>query len=287
MPNSVLYIELFQPFAQYRNPFTFYYAQTYPLPPRSTVIGMLQNALDDWYGNEYGDSWDELKVSIHGEFESFFFNYQNMIKGYPFVKNGILMVEDKGEGEDIDSERKNKSKKDKRLYGEGKRAQRSPVPQGELFNGRLFLFLECREELIDALYNVLSQPKKVLSLGRSEDVIFIRQVSKVDKLKRVPIRGDIKIPYSTYIIEEGFPIENKKYPVFYIPLSVKFQNNGERIKYKYEIKKDLTERDVRFKPVIYTARDYSILLKEGNAIDVDYYKIGDKEYPIVDKWGWL
>ncbi|MEM5832075.1 MAG: CRISPR-associated protein Cas5, partial [Candidatus Aenigmatarchaeota archaeon] len=66
MSNRVLYIEIFQPFAQYRNPFTFYYAQTYPLPPKSTIIGMLQNAVGDWYGNKYRDSWWKLKVSVHG-----------------------------------------------------------------------------------------------------------------------------------------------------------------------------------------------------------------------------
>ncbi|MGB9831021.1 MAG: CRISPR-associated protein Cas5, partial [Fervidicoccus fontis] len=47
---NTLFVEIFQPFAQYRNPFTFYYAQTYPLPPKSTILGMLQNAVEDWYG---------------------------------------------------------------------------------------------------------------------------------------------------------------------------------------------------------------------------------------------
>lgn len=281
MSSTVLFLELFQPFAQYRNPFTFYYAQTYPLPPRSTVIGMLQNALDDWYGNS--NSWDELKISIHGEFENSFWNYQNMIKGYPFIKNGKLIIEDE------DGQRS--------LYGEGKKAQRSPVYQQELFNGRLFIFLKGREELLNDLYNVLKQPKKVLTLGRSEDIIFIRRIARVDNVdnvKRISIKGDIKIPHSTYIIEKGFPIENKKYPVFYIPLSSKFKNNGRMIKYKYELKVNSTKRDVIFESVIYIARDYSIVLKEGCRIEVDYYRIGEVDhnhtnniYPIIDKWGWL
>lgn len=276
MSNTVLFIELFQPFAQYRNPFTFYYAQTYPLPPRSTVIGMLQNALDDWYGNRYSDMWNELKISIHGEFENSFWNYQSMIKGYPFVKDGILMSEDG------------------RLYGEGKKAQRSPVYQEELFNGRLFLFLQGREELINEIHQALEQPKKVLMLGRSEDVIFIRRVIKPDKVERISVKGDIKIPYSTYIIEKDFPIENRKYPVFYIPVSSIFKSNGRQIRYKYDIKKDSTKREVNFESVIYTGRDYSIVLKEGTEIEVDYYRIEEVDhnhtnniYPIIDKWGWL
>lgn len=269
MSNAVLFIELFQPFAQYRNPFTFYYAQTYPLPSRSTVIGMLQNALDDWYGNRYGCLWDELKISIHGEFENSFWNYQSMIKGYPFVKDGILMMEDK------------------RLYGEGKKAQRSPVYQEELFNGRLFLFLQGNEELVNELHKALEHPRKILMLGRSEDVIFIRRVGLADKVNKISIKGDIKITYPTYIIEKEFPIENKKYPVFYIPVSSKFQNNRQEIRYKSDIKQYSTKRDVIFESVIYTGRDYSIVLKEGSSIDVDFYKINDNVYPIIDKWGWL
>jgi CRISPR-associated protein Cas5t len=49
MSEKTLFVEIFQPFAQYRNPFTFYYAQSYPLPPKSTIIGMLQNATDRYY----------------------------------------------------------------------------------------------------------------------------------------------------------------------------------------------------------------------------------------------
>jgi len=70
MEETILFVEIFQPFAQYRNPFTFYYAQTYPLPPKSTIIGMLQNACNDWYGNNQEKDWEGLKVSIHGGFES-------------------------------------------------------------------------------------------------------------------------------------------------------------------------------------------------------------------------
>ncbi|MEM4284285.1 MAG: type I-B CRISPR-associated protein Cas5b [Candidatus Caldarchaeum sp.] len=278
MPNTTLFIELFQPFAQYRNPFTFYYAQTYPLPPKSTVIGMLQNALGDWYGNRYGNIWDELKISIHGEFESSFWNYQNMIKCFPLFRKGRLMLNDS------------------LLYGEGRKAQRSPVYQEELFNGRLFIFLKGNEELINDINSALENPKKVLSLGRSEDVIFIRRTAILDKAERITIKRDIKIPYSTYIIEKGFPINNKKYPIFYIPLSSQFINNGKRIAYKSDIRKDSTRREVKFESVIYTGRDYSIVLKDGTSINIDYYKIDmdgsdstNSEYPIpiIERWGWL
>ena len=73
MVERTLFLEIFQPFTQYRNPFTFYYAQTPPLSPKSTIIGMLQNAVEGWYGSRfYIEKWWELKISIHGRFESVF-----------------------------------------------------------------------------------------------------------------------------------------------------------------------------------------------------------------------
>ncbi|MEM3374260.1 MAG: CRISPR-associated protein Cas5, partial [Candidatus Woesearchaeota archaeon] len=88
MSEQTIYLEIFQPFAQYRNPFTFYYAQSFPLPPKSTVIGMLQNACDDWYGHKNLEEWKNLKVSIHGGCESIFWNYQQLIKGNIEIENG-------------------------------------------------------------------------------------------------------------------------------------------------------------------------------------------------------
>lgn len=280
MSRKILFIELFQPFAQYRNPFTFYYAQTFPLPPKSTIIGMLQNALDDWYGNKYNDSWDDLRISIHGEFESIFWNYQNLIKGYPLFSAGRLIDECS-----------------RQIYNEGLRSQRSPVYQEELFNGRLFIFLDGKEKLVSELHKALEQPKKVLMLGRSEDIVFIRRVMLIDdrSIEKKTIEGDIKIPYSTYIIEEKFPIKNKRYPIFYIPTSVKFLNNGQPIKYKSEIKKSdkcSTKRTVDFKSVIYTAREYSLLLDDNSKIEVELYKIDgldniNGELLIICEWGWI
>ena len=91
---KTLYIEIFQPYAQYRNPFTFYYAQSYPLPPKATIVGMLQNAVGDWYGfNEwYGEGdksdnglkknkwWDNLRISVHSLFARSVWNYHQLIK---------------------------------------------------------------------------------------------------------------------------------------------------------------------------------------------------------------
>ena len=278
---EMLYMEIFQPYAQYRNPFTFYYAQSYPLPPKSTIVGMLQNAVDDWYGkNEWDENedkntwWDDLKISVHGGFESFFWNYQQLIKGYPEIakiNNNIVLW---------DFEKKAP------LYGDGKKAQRTPVHQQELFNGHLFIFLRGDDELLDKIKKSLEKPKKVLSLGRSEDIVYIRRVEYVDRKLIKDIEGDIRLTYPTYIKRENFPIKNQKYPVYSIPVKVVFKNEGKPVKHKAEITKS-TGRDVKFDTVIYTGTDYSIILKDREKIDVEIYKIDGKKFLIIDKFGWL
>ena len=272
MSEKILFLEIFQSFAQYRNPFTFYYAQTYPLPPKSTIIGMLQNAVEDWYGNKYGvEKWWDLKVSIHGGFESVFWNYQNLVKGYVEFDKNMRLINQKLP-----------------LYGEGLTSKREPVYQQELFNGHLYIFISGEDaEIINKIKEALEKPKKVLSLGRSEDIIFIRDIKLLEKGRNSePAEGDIKLTFPTYIMEKNFPINMKKYPVYSIPVKIIFKNGNFSVKNKSEITKS-TKREVEFERVIYTGYEYSILLKEGETVNVEVYKVREKEIRIIENYGWL
>jgi len=284
MTEKTLFIEIFQPFAQYRNPFTFYYAQTYPLPPKSTIIGMLQNATDRFYDPEF---WN-LKVSVHGGFESTFWNYQQLIKG---GKEGIILAK-----------YRNKVtlwNQGLPLYSEGIKSQRTPVHQQELFNGHLFMFVRGDADLIEPIKSSLENPKKVLYLGRSEDVIFLK--TKPIILENEGIESELKfvkksiwLMYPTYIrqnrkgkdcnCENKFPIKKDKFPVYSIPVKVEFKNNGKTIRNKAELNKN-TKRVVDFETVIYTGSDYVVYLKRG--IDVEKYVINDKVFKIPVDYGWL
>jgi len=277
---KTLFIELFQPFAQYRNPFTFYYAQTYPLPPKSTIIGMLQNATGKYYDEDF---WN-LKVSVHGGFESLFWNYQNLIKGDISLAKyrGKIVLWNQGLP----------------LYSGGLKSQRTPIYQQELFNGHLYIFIRGDAELIELIKSSLENPKKVLYLGRSEDVVFTKNVIDInayDAEKSVKtVRKNIWLSYPTYIklrnkdSGKQFPIKNEKFPVYSIPVRVEFWNDGNRIKNKAELSKE-TERSVDFETVIHTGLDYVIYLSKDVEIEIFKLNLNGKNliFKIPIDFGWL
>jgi len=305
MWGKTLFLELFQPFAQYRNPFTFYYGQTFPLPPKSTIIGMLQNTVEDWYGKkeeyeengEIKNSWWKLKISIHGGFESVFWNYQQLIKGkLAFTKEGIwINKHDKNPGGNIWLP----------LYSVGLTAQRSPVYQQELFNGHLYIFIRSdNEELLEKIKQSLENPKKILYLGRSEDVVFIREVDYIrpkDEVSWEEISEDLVLTLPTFIkrkikenkdVKKELPITNQKYPVYSIPVSVKFKNRKNFVKHKSEITKQI-EREVEFEDVIYTGTNFGMELEstsDKHIGGIEVFEVPNKdieEVRIIKEFGWL
>ena len=62
---KILKLKLYQENVCYRKPFSFKVAETYPLPPYSTVIGMLHNILDAKNGETY-----KFDISIQGTYAS-------------------------------------------------------------------------------------------------------------------------------------------------------------------------------------------------------------------------
>ncbi len=275
MAEKTLLIELFQPFAQYRNSFTFYYAQTYPLPPKSTIIGMFQNALNDWYGNGKGiDEWWNLQVSIHGGFESVFWNYQQLIKA---TKTEIALVRFRG--------RPALWNQNLPLYGFPVTSQRSPVLQQELFNGWLYILLRGKEKFLSEIKEALEKPRKVISLGRSEDVVFLRRVEFIEGEEKKA--REIAIKYPTYVSVPIEMLRKKEYPTYSIPIRVVFKNNGKPVKHKAEIGTE-TFRDVDFRSVIYVGA--WTFLKFSNKVRFEEYSFDGVQLKVVadeKASGWL
>ena len=286
MAEKTLLIEFFQPFAQYRNPFTFYYSQTYPLPPKSTIVGMLQNALGDWYGNERGiNKWWSLKVSVHGGFESVFWNYQQLIKGE------VSLVRFRGKPTLWNqwSTKKERGKLNQGpIHSTSWTLRRVPAPvfQQELFNGWLYIFLRHEDEgFLEEIKSALENPKKVLSLGRSEDVVFVKHIGFIEGTNKKA--KEIAIRYPTYVATSVEMLKKKEYPTYSIPTKVVFRNDGKPVRHKAEISRD-TLRDVEFKSVIYVGA--WTFLKFNKEVDLEEYILRGKKFKVVsDKnaSGWL
>lgn len=68
---KVLRLDLYQESACYKKPFANKITETYPLPPYSTVIGMIHNILK---ATEYVP----MKVSVQGNYENLFNSYNTM-----------------------------------------------------------------------------------------------------------------------------------------------------------------------------------------------------------------
>ncbi|WP_069650797.1 type I-B CRISPR-associated protein Cas5b [Caloranaerobacter ferrireducens] len=67
----VLKLKLFQETACYKKPFAFKTWETHPLPPYSTVIGMLHSILN-------AEEYISMSISVQGNYESKFTNFQSI-----------------------------------------------------------------------------------------------------------------------------------------------------------------------------------------------------------------
>lgn len=83
---EVLKLDLFQESACYKKPFAFKVGETYPLPPYSTVKGMLHKILG-------AKEFIPMSISVQGDYESKFVDYQSMYfyKGKEITKMPLDM----------------------------------------------------------------------------------------------------------------------------------------------------------------------------------------------------
>ena len=127
---KVLKLKLFQETACYKKPFAMKITETYPLPPYSTVSGLIHKVLG---ATEY----IPLKISIQGNYESIFNNYQTT---YFYKKDTITSM---------------------------------PMNSHMLLNVNLIIHIGAEEEILQQIYECLLNSNEYLSLGRKEDLLRI------------------------------------------------------------------------------------------------------------------
>ncbi|MFJ8526820.1 type I-B CRISPR-associated protein Cas5b [Bacillus sp. NPDC094106] len=152
---NVIRLKLFQETACYTKPFANKVAETYPLPPYSTVKGMIHQLLQ---ANELLP----LRFSIQGNYETKLIDYR---KSYMVKKKSVSMpIIFDGLAIDVPKQKNMTS---------------MPLYNHMLFNVELVIHIAGEEALLQRIYHHFTQLDKHLSLGRHEDLVRVDEVAFV------------------------------------------------------------------------------------------------------------
>lgn len=154
--------------------------ETYPLPPYSTVIGMVHAACGL-------QEYMEMKVSIQGTYHS---KVNDLYTRYEF-KQGFY---------DKDRHPYKVTSKDGEITG----ITAGPSNTELLTNINLVIHIKPKEEQnLEIIYKGLTHPKEYLALGRWEDLLMIEKVEVVD-INSIGLEQDYALPYDAYIPVDMF-----------------------------------------------------------------------------------
>lgn len=199
-------LKIYQNLVNYKLPTSFQLKETYPLPPHSTVIGMIHNACEF---TEYVP----MKISIQGKYHS---KVNDLMTRYEF-KPGMTF---------------DKSRHQLEIEGFGIGRGVSTVEL--LSEVELLIHIVPEDEnMIERICNCLKNPHEYLSLGRREDLVIFKEVPEIVELTEEKLSASKKIQkdYSAYIplkmLEDEIKISGKF-------LSIEFPGT------RYRLPKDYT-----------------------------------------------
>ena len=201
-------LKIFQNLVNYKLPTSFQLKETYPLPPYSTVIGMVHNACEF---TEYVP----MRVSVQGKYHS---KVNDLATRYEF-KPGMNF---------------DKSRHQLNVDGFGIGRGVSTV---ELLSEveLLIHIVPENQEFVEEICEKLTYPHEYLSLGRREDLIVFGELPKIVEVEETELEEDLSIKnsYSAYIPieilkEEAVKIGSKE--------GVKISGTVYKLTKDYEIK---------------------------------------------------
>jgi CRISPR-associated protein Cas5t len=134
-----LRVKLYTPTGIFKNPLSIKGIEVYPLPPYSTIIGLIYRAMGRKWKGEY------FQISIQGDYQAIYRDYV-WFKKYNF--------------------------KDKELG-------RLPLQVPILYNLWLLIHIKAGEELLKEIENGLKEPKELLFLSGGEYPVKVEEVKRV------------------------------------------------------------------------------------------------------------
>jgi CRISPR-associated protein Cas5t len=158
-----LRVKLYTPTGIFKNPLSIKGIEVYPLPPYSTVIGLIYRAMGRKWNGEY------FQISIQGD-------YQAICRDYVWFKKYNL--------------------KDKKL-------DKLPLQVPILYNLWLLIHIKASEELLKEIESGLKEPKELLFLSGGEYPVKVEEVKRVKCFEKFISEEDsIKLNYHAYIPKE-------------------------------------------------------------------------------------
>lgn len=171
MKCKAIKLEIYQPTANYRMPLNFDYRESYPLPPYSTVIGMIHDLCGF-------TSYHPMRLSIQGTYAS---SVNDLFTRYEFGKIS----------------------KGKKYFAvaDGMRIGRGIAYTQLLVDVHLIIHIvpENNDDF-DTIYNALKYPKYYPSLGRYEDLVQLN--TSIVELADRTLDHDVKVVNGVYVPKE-------------------------------------------------------------------------------------
>lgn len=205
-------IHLHQQMPNYRKPASFLVRETYPLPPYSSVIGMVHAACD------FTD-YHAMDVSVQGTYASEVADYAKM---YNF---GIKYDPTRHQAKAIDS--------DGTEYG----INIGPKPCQLLTDVELIIHIKPYDDSdFAAVLHGLQNPVRYLSLGRHEDIVNISDVCAVelsDDVRGTSTKHSIYIPLNNFRDKKAYDGTVYNITKVFDTKSSEFRRWAETVQVKY------------------------------------------------------
>lgn len=164
-----------QTLASYRKPSSMQIKESYPLPPYSTVIGMIHNACGFL---EYVDMDISIQGSYHSKVNELYTRYEFKPGFYDKTRHSVEVTSKDGKSTGLTI---------------------GPASIELLTNVNLIIHIVPKqEEKIEEIYEGLKNPKEYLSLGRREDLLVIEKLEKVEIEERI-LEKDYQLKQDAYV----------------------------------------------------------------------------------------
>jgi len=196
---KALRLKIYQPTAHYRIPFTFSRRHTYPIPPYSTVIGLICNVLgiEDQENEKFKKLKNNLSLAIYGKYE--FLNRE-----YTWFRS---LEKDKHINRFGSPENRFFNQQPEHPGGQ------IPTRIDVLENVRLLIYVKHEDvEFLNEIKNAFENPKgriNPIHLGRAEDIVVFEEVLIVNiNDEKRSLHGKLKNYDFAWLVD---PIRGEEY----------------------------------------------------------------------------